>query len=140
MSVFGVIEDGKVSNVILWDGKTPYETTGELIELPMDVGIDWLYDTGLFTPPPDRVPFGELWIEVDKRTIQADGKDNATIRVMGAEFPQEFTAYITLNELHYADVVLDAGFNWQIALSHNAPGIFSVNIGGVELHIGVKNE
>jgi hypothetical protein len=55
------IVDGKVVNVSVWDGLTPYEPSGELVEIPEGVtaGIDWDYVDGEFVDNRPVVdPFG----------------------------------------------------------------------------------
>jgi hypothetical protein len=44
------IVDGKVVNVSVWDGVTPYEPAEELVEIPdgITAGIDWDYVDGEF--------------------------------------------------------------------------------------------
>lgn len=51
---YAVIRDGKVVNVILWDGKTEYDPGEgvELVELPAGAGIGWSYVKGEFAAPP----------------------------------------------------------------------------------------
>jgi hypothetical protein len=53
------IVDGKVVNVSLWDGETPYTPDEELVKIPEGTaaGIDWDYIDGKFvdnrpTPQP----------------------------------------------------------------------------------------
>jgi hypothetical protein len=47
---YALIEKGKVTAVIVWDGKTPYGTQAEKIALPegSPVGPDWDYIDGEF--------------------------------------------------------------------------------------------
>jgi hypothetical protein len=44
------IVDGKVVNVSLWDGETPWKPAEEVVEIPEGVtaGIDWDYVDGEF--------------------------------------------------------------------------------------------
>ena len=53
------IVDGKVVNVSLWDGETPWTTAEEVVEIPKGVtaGIDWDYVDGEFV---DNRPVEEL--------------------------------------------------------------------------------
>jgi hypothetical protein len=56
MNTYAYIENGQVTNVIVWDGKddwTPPEGV-TMVELPDDssVGIGFTYDGATFTPPP----------------------------------------------------------------------------------------
>jgi hypothetical protein len=51
MKNYAHIVDGKVVNVSIWDGKTPYNPSQELIEIPkgINAGIGWDYANGDFT-------------------------------------------------------------------------------------------
>jgi hypothetical protein len=44
------IVNGKVVNVSIWDGQTPFTADEELVEMPEGViaGIDWDYTNGKF--------------------------------------------------------------------------------------------
>ncbi|MGQ7792909.1 hypothetical protein ACUN0C_10915 [Faunimonas sp. B44] len=54
-SRYAVVEDGVVTNVVLWDSETPWAPeAGEAIACPIDVGIGWACDGEGFRPPPDR--------------------------------------------------------------------------------------
>ncbi|MCR3710658.1 tail fiber assembly protein [Citrobacter freundii] len=57
MEEFAVINDGKVSNIILWDGNNSdffKEINGKIIEVPegVETNIGWEYDGETFTPTP----------------------------------------------------------------------------------------
>ena len=57
MKELAVINDGKVSNIILWDGSNPdffKAVDGQIIELPDGVKtcIGWEYDGKTFSPAP----------------------------------------------------------------------------------------
>lgn len=57
MKELAVINDGKVSNIILWDGSSSdffKEVDGEIIEIPegVKISIDWGYDGENFSPTP----------------------------------------------------------------------------------------
>jgi hypothetical protein len=44
---YAIVQDGKVTNVVVWDGVTPYNPEGELIlvaGMTPEPGIDWDYD------------------------------------------------------------------------------------------------
>jgi hypothetical protein len=47
---YALIENGKVTAVIVWDGVSPYKTQAEKIALPEDspVGPNWDYINGEF--------------------------------------------------------------------------------------------
>jgi hypothetical protein len=48
------IIDGIVVNVIVWDGVTPIELNGELVNVDdTPCGPDWTYDGTTFTAPPE---------------------------------------------------------------------------------------
>jgi hypothetical protein len=51
------IIDGKVVNVSVWDGKSPYTPDGELIEIPENIiaGIDFDYLDGEFVDNRPRL-------------------------------------------------------------------------------------
>jgi hypothetical protein len=55
------IVDGKVVNVSIWDGETPYTPDEELVEIPegTTAGIDWDYIDGEFV---DNRPVPEITI------------------------------------------------------------------------------
>jgi hypothetical protein len=50
LKTYAHILDGKVVNVSVWDGVTPFEPAEELVEIPEGVtaGIDWDYVDGEF--------------------------------------------------------------------------------------------
>jgi hypothetical protein len=50
IKTYAHIVDGKVVNVLLWDGETPYITDQELVMIPEGTaaGIDWDYIDGKF--------------------------------------------------------------------------------------------
>jgi hypothetical protein len=62
MSNYAYVENGVVTNVIVWDGVTPYNPgpTVTLVLLPDDsqVSIGYLYDadTNTFSAPPETDP------------------------------------------------------------------------------------
>ncbi len=64
VSNYAYVENGVVTNVIVWDGVTPYNPgpTVTLVLLPADspVTMGWLYDAGTntFSAPPDQ-PTGQ---------------------------------------------------------------------------------
>jgi len=54
---YAIIEQGKVTNVTLWDGITPWTpAAGEAVACPENVGIGWTYDGTDWTPPPPPPP------------------------------------------------------------------------------------
>jgi hypothetical protein len=51
LSYYAIVEDGVVTNVVVWDGETPYNPDGELIALEgvdPQPGIGWDYVDGNF--------------------------------------------------------------------------------------------
>jgi hypothetical protein len=48
---YAEILEGKVVNVLLWDGVSRYESKSQLVEIPESshAGIDWDYNAGKFT-------------------------------------------------------------------------------------------
>ncbi|EFO4643088.1 tail fiber assembly protein [Escherichia coli] len=57
MKELAVVNNGKVSNIILWDGSSSdffKEVDGEIIEIPegVKISIDWGYDGEKFSPTP----------------------------------------------------------------------------------------
>jgi hypothetical protein len=48
MNNYALVRDGKVVNVIVWDGIEPYETDGQLVLLNGPGGIGWDYQDGTF--------------------------------------------------------------------------------------------
>ena len=57
--VYAHVIEGKVVNVLLWDGQTPLEIEKEIIEITPEspAGIDWDYIDGKFE---DNRPVSEL--------------------------------------------------------------------------------
>lgn len=53
---WAIIENGLVTNIVIWDGKTEWES--ELVRLVNiddivpEPGIGWYYNGSIFTPPP----------------------------------------------------------------------------------------
>jgi hypothetical protein len=62
LKTYAHIVDGKIVNVSVWDGVTPYEPAEELVEIPAGVtaGIGWDYIDGEFVDnrPVDEFPVG----------------------------------------------------------------------------------
>jgi hypothetical protein len=49
---YAIIEQGKVTNVTLWDGITPWTpAAGEAVACPENVGIGWTYDGQTWAAP-----------------------------------------------------------------------------------------
>jgi hypothetical protein len=50
LKTYAHILDGKVVNVIIWNGQAPYTPDKELVEIPQgtNAGIDWDYTNGKF--------------------------------------------------------------------------------------------
>jgi hypothetical protein len=62
LKTFAHIVEGRVVNVSLWDGETPYNPSQELIEIPegSHAGIGWDYANGDFTDNrPEPVEIAE---------------------------------------------------------------------------------
>jgi hypothetical protein len=61
LKTYAHIVDGKVVNVSVWDGETPYTPDEELVEIPegTTAGIDWDYIDGEFV---DNRPVPEITI------------------------------------------------------------------------------
>jgi hypothetical protein len=53
MNTYAIIENNVVTNVIVWDGVSPYECSGDLILVPenLSVSIGWEYNNGAFIEP-----------------------------------------------------------------------------------------
>jgi hypothetical protein len=60
LKTYAHIVDGKVVNVLVWDGEAPYNLDKELVEIPEGVtaGIDWDYVDKKFV---DNRPKLEPW-------------------------------------------------------------------------------
>ena len=61
---YAIVEDGKVTNVVVWDGVTEYNPDGELVSMSgvtPEPGIGWDYDGKKFA---DNRP-----VEVDDETV-----------------------------------------------------------------------
>jgi hypothetical protein len=61
LKTYAHIVDGKVVNVSIWDGETPYTPDEELVEIPegTTAGIDWDYIDGEFV---DNRPIPEIGV------------------------------------------------------------------------------
>ena len=61
---YAIIEAGKVTNVTLWDGVTPWTLPAgtEAVACPDNVGIGWTYD-GQTWAPPEPVAETSRWVE-----------------------------------------------------------------------------
>ena len=46
---YAIIKDGKVANVVLWDGKTKWSGSKSAVEITGEAGIGWDYADGVFT-------------------------------------------------------------------------------------------
>ena len=54
MSVYAIIENSIVINIVEWDGVAEWTPeSGEAVLIDGAVGIGWTYDGGVFTPPVD---------------------------------------------------------------------------------------
>lgn len=49
--IYAVVEDGIVTNIVLWDGKGKWADSGRAILTDSDTGIGWQYENGVFTAP-----------------------------------------------------------------------------------------
>jgi hypothetical protein len=62
LKTYAHVVDGKVINVSLWDGETPWTPAEEVVEIPEGItaGIDWDYVDGEFIDnrPPAEFPGG----------------------------------------------------------------------------------
>lgn len=61
LKTYAHIVDGKVVNVSIWNGETPYSPNETLVEIPegTTAGIDWDYIDGEFQdnrPKPAQLP------------------------------------------------------------------------------------
>lgn len=70
MNTYAIIENGKVTNVIVWDGVTDFDSSMELVEILEGVGagIGWDYIDGKFV---DNRPQPE-----PEETFVPEGADN----------------------------------------------------------------
>jgi hypothetical protein len=48
MSNYALVRNGKVVNVVVWDGESDYQPDGELVPLDGPGGIGWDYVDGTF--------------------------------------------------------------------------------------------
>ena len=58
---YAIVENGVVTNVVVWDGETPYDPEGELVlidGLTPEPGIGWDYDGKKFA---DNRPIENLF-------------------------------------------------------------------------------
>jgi len=55
---YAIVIDGKVDNIVEWDGKTDYKPEGELVKLKDDqvVSIGWAYKDKKFVDPAPKKP------------------------------------------------------------------------------------
>lgn len=50
--LYAVVEDGRVTNIVLWDGETEWTpSSGYAVQCDEGAGIGWLYADGKFTAP-----------------------------------------------------------------------------------------
>lgn len=57
---YAVVEDGTVTNVVMWDGATKWAPgAGQAVPCPDDVEIGWLWDGGSFQAGPEAAPNGD---------------------------------------------------------------------------------
>jgi hypothetical protein len=57
MTNYALVRDGKVVNVVVWDGESDYQPDGELVLLDGPGGIGWDYQDGTFVdnrPEPEE--------------------------------------------------------------------------------------
>jgi hypothetical protein len=60
---YAIIEQGKVTNVTLWDGVSAWTpSSGEAVACPENVGIGWTYDGQIWTAPQPAPEPTSLWI------------------------------------------------------------------------------
>lgn len=60
--IYAIVEAGKVTNVTLWDGVTPWAPAfGEAVPCPDNVGVGWTYDGETWTAP-EPVAETSRWI------------------------------------------------------------------------------
>ena len=46
---YAIIQDGKVVNVVVWDGVSAWEGSDDAVELTGNASIGWDYSNGIFT-------------------------------------------------------------------------------------------
>ena len=46
---YAIIQDGKVVNVVVWDGVSAWEGSENAVEITGIAGIGWDYSNGIFT-------------------------------------------------------------------------------------------
>jgi hypothetical protein len=49
IKTYALIQDGKVVNVIVWDGLSEFNSLADLVELTNNAGIGWNYVDGKFS-------------------------------------------------------------------------------------------
>lgn len=116
MPNFAVVENGKVINIVVWDGVTEWKPdSGEAIIAPdgVGVGVGWLYADGVFTAPVVQIPdktHGELVAEAsaEKYARLDEAKSKIVVwqtkLLMGRTLTSEESA--SLNEwVDYVDAV-----------------------------------
>jgi len=55
---YAIIQNGKVVNVVIWDGKSAWADSANAVEISDNAGIGWDYANGKFTdnrPEPVQV-------------------------------------------------------------------------------------
>jgi hypothetical protein len=55
---YAIIQDGKVINVVVWDGESTWSDSDKAVQLTDNAGIGWDYANGKFTdnrPEPVQV-------------------------------------------------------------------------------------
>jgi hypothetical protein len=56
---YAIVKDGKVVNVVLWDGKTKWSGSKTAVEITGNAGIGWDYSDGVFTDNRPAVEISE---------------------------------------------------------------------------------
>lgn len=57
MENYAVVEDGKVTNIVVWDGKSEWAPdNGDVMPAPDGIGIGWLYADDVFAAPVVQIP------------------------------------------------------------------------------------
>jgi hypothetical protein len=114
---YAIIEHGKVTNITLWDGVTPWTpAAGEAVACPENVGIGWTYDGQTWTAPepvpePPRIEwtyfdfFRDLHT-VDEQDRYLDLEDELAIATQAGALTPELKAFRRFRALAQSAPVL----------------------------------
>lgn len=110
---YAVVNDGIVSNVILWDGESPIDENLVLIPSDQPFEIGWKYDGENFTPP-EEIPI--VPDEVSSRQFETQLYRSGILTMVEQWInnhpnPEIKISYQKSRSFLRADPMMQAGFN-----------------------------